>query len=177
MARNPLSKNAQDQHGPAFVQLHLRDSQEVGKLFSVESSRLVVHWTALTHISLHRSSAKMEVCTSSKLNPILQDTKKGRLRHYPFNIEWNYGCLPQVSACADSPPSLFLACIKVTILHVSPPRWCSSDVGRPKPHQPGPRLCRGQRPCGCSRDRWEGTSVWHSDSGPRCRYLGDDRRG
>jgi inorganic pyrophosphatase len=29
------------------------------------------------------------------LNPIKQDTKKGNLRFYPYNINWNYGFLPQ----------------------------------------------------------------------------------
>lgn len=28
-------------------------------------------------------------------NPIKQDTKKGKLRFYPYNINWNYGMLPQ----------------------------------------------------------------------------------
>ena len=28
-------------------------------------------------------------------NPIKQDTKKGKLRFYPYNINWNYGLLPQ----------------------------------------------------------------------------------
>lgn len=28
-------------------------------------------------------------------NPIKQDTKKGKLRFYPYNINWNYGFLPQ----------------------------------------------------------------------------------
>ena len=27
--------------------------------------------------------------------PIKQDTKKGKLRNYPYNINWNYGLLPQ----------------------------------------------------------------------------------
>ena len=27
--------------------------------------------------------------------PIKQDTKKGKLRFYPYNIDWNYGLLPQ----------------------------------------------------------------------------------
>lgn len=27
--------------------------------------------------------------------PIKQDTKKGKLRFYPYNIHWNYGLLPQ----------------------------------------------------------------------------------
>jgi hypothetical protein len=27
--------------------------------------------------------------------PIKQDTKKGKLRFYPYNINWNYGLLPQ----------------------------------------------------------------------------------
>ena len=39
------------------------------------------------HISvLHQDEEK---------NPIKQDTKKGKLRYYPYNINWNYGMIPQ----------------------------------------------------------------------------------
>ncbi|KAJ7968359.1 Soluble inorganic pyrophosphatase [Quillaja saponaria] len=41
------------------------------------------------------SSAKMEVATDEPHTPIKQDTKKGKLRYYPYNIHWNYGLLPQ----------------------------------------------------------------------------------
>jgi len=41
------------------------------------------------------TSAKMEVATDEEFTPIKQDTKKGKLRHYPYNINWNYGMLPQ----------------------------------------------------------------------------------
>ncbi|GBG75703.1 hypothetical protein CBR_g20327 [Chara braunii] len=41
------------------------------------------------------SSAKMEVATDEAGTPIKQDTKKGKLRFYPYNINWNYGMLPQ----------------------------------------------------------------------------------
>jgi hypothetical protein len=41
------------------------------------------------------TSAKMEMATDEISNPIKQDTKKGKLRHYPYNINWNYGMLPQ----------------------------------------------------------------------------------
>lgn len=41
------------------------------------------------------SSAKMEVATDEPFTPIKQDTKKGKLRYYPYNINWNYGLLPQ----------------------------------------------------------------------------------
>lgn len=41
------------------------------------------------------SSAKMEVATDELYTPIKQDTKKGKLRYYPYNINWNYGLLPQ----------------------------------------------------------------------------------
>ncbi|KAJ7566714.1 hypothetical protein O6H91_02G115600 [Diphasiastrum complanatum] len=37
----------------------------------------------------------MEVATEETLTPIKQDTKKGKLRFYPYNINWNYGLLPQ----------------------------------------------------------------------------------
>ena len=41
------------------------------------------------------SSAKMEVATDEATTPIKQDTKKGALRFYPYNINWNYGLFPQ----------------------------------------------------------------------------------
>lgn len=41
------------------------------------------------------TSAKMELATDEIRNPIKQDTKKGKLRYYPYNINWNYGMLPQ----------------------------------------------------------------------------------
>lgn len=41
------------------------------------------------------SSAKMEVATDEVGTPIKQDIKKGKLRFYPYNINWNYGLLPQ----------------------------------------------------------------------------------
>ena len=37
----------------------------------------------------------MEVATDEAATPIKQDTKKGKLRDYPYNIHWNYGMLPQ----------------------------------------------------------------------------------
>lgn len=41
------------------------------------------------------TSAKMEVATDEENTPIKQDIKKGNLRFYPYNINWNYGLLPQ----------------------------------------------------------------------------------
>lgn len=41
------------------------------------------------------SRAKMEIATDEVFTPIKQDTKKGKLRFYPYNINWNYGLLPQ----------------------------------------------------------------------------------
>jgi inorganic pyrophosphatase len=41
------------------------------------------------------TTAKMEVATKEENNPIAQDTKKGKLRHYHGPIFWNYGMLPQ----------------------------------------------------------------------------------
>jgi len=41
------------------------------------------------------SKAKMEVATDEASTPIKQDTKKGKLRDYPYNIHWNYGMLPK----------------------------------------------------------------------------------
>ncbi|CAM8936581.1 unnamed protein product [Rhodiola kirilowii] len=41
------------------------------------------------------TKAKMELATNELYTPIKQDTKKGKLRYYPYNINWNYGLLPQ----------------------------------------------------------------------------------
>ncbi|XP_073047994.1 soluble inorganic pyrophosphatase 6, chloroplastic-like [Primulina eburnea] len=45
------------------------------------------------------SSTKMEVATDEVFTPIKQDTKKGKLRYYLHNINWNFGLLPQT--CED----------------------------------------------------------------------------
>ena len=37
----------------------------------------------------------MEVALDEEGTPIKQDTKKGKLRDYPYNINWNYGLVPQ----------------------------------------------------------------------------------
>jgi hypothetical protein len=37
----------------------------------------------------------MELSTREAGNPIKQDVKKGAVRFYPYNINWNYGMLPQ----------------------------------------------------------------------------------
>lgn len=41
------------------------------------------------------TSAKYEVATTEDGNPIKQDSKKGKPRHYAVTIPWNYGMLPQ----------------------------------------------------------------------------------
>lgn len=37
----------------------------------------------------------MEAATKEPRTPIKQDMKKGKLRFYPYNINWNYGFIPQ----------------------------------------------------------------------------------
>ncbi|GHP01430.1 V-ATPase V0 sector subunit c'' [Pycnococcus provasolii] len=41
------------------------------------------------------TAAKMEVTLDEAGNPIKQDVKKEKLRFYPYNINWNYGMMPQ----------------------------------------------------------------------------------
>ena len=41
------------------------------------------------------TTAKMEIDTKSKHNPIIQDRKNGQLRHYHGPLYWNYGCIAQ----------------------------------------------------------------------------------
>jgi len=37
----------------------------------------------------------LQVSTSEEGNPIKQDIKKGKLRFYGIDMEWNYGMFPQ----------------------------------------------------------------------------------
>lgn len=41
------------------------------------------------------SKAKMEINKETPYNPIIQDTKKGKLRYYPWDSLVNYGAFPQ----------------------------------------------------------------------------------
>ncbi|KAL4525593.1 hypothetical protein Ndes2437A_g04043 [Nannochloris sp. 'desiccata'] len=41
------------------------------------------------------TTAKFELITDEVYNPIKQDIKDDKLRFYPYNINWNYGMLPQ----------------------------------------------------------------------------------
>jgi inorganic pyrophosphatase len=66
------------------------------------------------------TNSKMEIATQEELNPIKQDTKKGKLRYvansYPFKgYIWNYGAIPQTwenpchednrtNCCGDNDP-------------------------------------------------------------------------
>lgn len=76
------------------------------------------------------TSAKMELATDETRTPIKQDTKKGKLRFYPYNINWNYGMLPQtwedpghvdatlqagVSCDATLQCDLFLSCVPMPV--------------------------------------------------------------
>lgn len=37
----------------------------------------------------------MEISTKEEYNPITQDSKNNKPRHYAGPIYWNYGCFPQ----------------------------------------------------------------------------------
>ena len=41
------------------------------------------------------TTAKMEIDTKATQNPIVQDRKNGKLRHYHGPLYWNYGCIAQ----------------------------------------------------------------------------------
>lgn len=41
------------------------------------------------------TTEKMEVCKEESHNPIIQDIKNGKPRHYHGPLYWNYGCVPQ----------------------------------------------------------------------------------
>lgn len=41
------------------------------------------------------TQAKLEISVSESFNPILQDTKNGKLRYVAMKYPWNYGAFPQ----------------------------------------------------------------------------------
>ena len=64
-------------------------------LFSdVKDGGKVAYFNFINEIPRY-TKPKMEIATTAKLNPIVQDTKKGKLREYHGPLYWNYGCLPQ----------------------------------------------------------------------------------
>lgn len=101
----------------------------------------------------------MECATDEPNTPIKQDTKKGKLRFYPYNINWKLS----VAASRLSPtPSLFFfrrfwprrarEIYRQPLAAATPPlpshqpsnqtkqlRLCAHDVGGPQPHDPGPQ--------------------------------------
>ena len=44
---------------------------------------------------MHLACINMLYLQDEEGTPIKQDIKKGKLRFYPYNINWNYGLLPQ----------------------------------------------------------------------------------
>lgn len=73
------------------------------------------------------TSAKMELATDEIRTPIKQDTKKGKLRFYPYNINWNYGMLPQTwedPGHVDATLQAGVSC-DVAVRYV----WLYSDAG------------------------------------------------
>ena len=99
VARHPPAR------GGRPAQLHLRDPQGVlgqdgGRHCERPASMpwaascQARSWAGASHgLSQGREPAAPAQDESS--NPIKQDTKKGKLRFYPYNINWNYGLLPQ----------------------------------------------------------------------------------
>ncbi|CAL5364221.1 unnamed protein product [Camellia sinensis] len=57
---------------------------------------MIYHYTWVMVFLISLLNAKMEVATDESYTPIKQDTKKGKLRYYPYNINWNYGLFPQM---------------------------------------------------------------------------------
>lgn len=75
------------------------------KCFHIIKALFKAFIAACKHIFFHSDSSKYYGHVSQLLvamnlqdeekTPIKQDIKKGKLRFYPYNINWNYGLLPQ----------------------------------------------------------------------------------
>jgi inorganic pyrophosphatase len=74
--------------------------------------------------------------------PIKQDTKKGKLRFYPYNINWNYGLLPQTWEDPDHKNEdlggVAVRCYFVmfdVIVVISAVAMAGTDLGGPRPQE------------------------------------------
>jgi hypothetical protein len=76
----------------------IKQDTKKGKLrFPLSYSIIILNMLLLLPL-LHLSHHNMTTCSAKQdepSTPIKQDTKKGKLRFYPYNINWNYGLLPQ----------------------------------------------------------------------------------
>lgn len=102
---NPKKEQAQNKYG--MIEEGTFPSLEY-RLFITEEGKKISPWhdistwvdkgkgivNAVIEIP-KKTTPKMEVATKEETNPILQDTKKGKLRDYAVQIEWNYGMIPQ----------------------------------------------------------------------------------
>lgn len=121
-------------------------------------------WRRRSTLPTPRPAAPAATPQDETNTPIKQDTKKGKLRFYPYNINWNYGLLPQVgpprgragrqAQRAGAPrcgrrlpphgghPVMASRCLPIA---ASPPRlWpCAADLGGPLPQERRVRRCGG----------------------------------
>ncbi|GBG30430.1 Inorganic pyrophosphatase [Hondaea fermentalgiana] len=94
--------------GPEFNGFPLKNEEAYRLFFEDDNGRTISPWHDVPlYVNKEQrivnfineiprgSVEKMEIATDEELNPIKQDTKKGKLRLYPFQSLVNYGCLPQ----------------------------------------------------------------------------------
>jgi inorganic pyrophosphatase len=79
---------------PDFKVQYFSGSTEVSSWHDIPLESACGHLNMITEIP-KMTKAKMEIDTKARLNPIVQDTKKGKLRYYHGPIFWNYGCAPR----------------------------------------------------------------------------------
>ncbi|KAK4378547.1 hypothetical protein RND71_000409 [Anisodus tanguticus] len=75
----------------------------------------------------------MEVATDEQHTPIKQDTKKGKLRYYPYNIHWNYGLLPHPSFANSEVEGAFGDNDPVDVVEIGDSRGKIGQVLKVKP--------------------------------------------
>lgn len=70
--------------------------------------------------AVHCTYVSISLLQDEPGTPIKQDTKKGKLRFYPYNINWNYGLLPQTWEDPDHKnPELGGVAVSADVMHVT----------------------------------------------------------
>lgn len=90
----PECKMFGEEGTPDFKVQYFSGDAEVSAWHDIPLESACGHLNMITEIP-KMSKAKMEVDTKAPKNPIVQDTKKGKLRYYHGPIFWNYGCAPR----------------------------------------------------------------------------------
>jgi len=94
MSKLPVATTSGEEGTPEFKVQFFSGDKEISSWHHIPLESACGNINMITEIP-KMTKAKMEIDTKTALNPIVQDTKKGKLRYYHGPIFWNYGCAPR----------------------------------------------------------------------------------